>query len=195
MSGLRQLLNEPNIQEYLQAVVAQTVPIRPGSPVTRSEVYQDACLALLKTAEGNGGPARDPAKIRAYLRQAARNALARLERHVLAEKRYSSRKVRFQPRDQPGPHEDSIVKDVTTPSAAYIRKTDARRLEAAIGRLTPRHRRVIRAKYVEGMTFEQIGDLFETNAQSACALLQRALKNLKREFDLPPDSAVARASA
>lgn len=57
-------------------------------------------------------------------------------------------------------------------------------LERALERLTPRHRHVLRLREEEGWSYQHIAEHYEVSLGTVEALLHRARRALRREFDL-----------
>ena len=68
------------------------------------------------------------------------------------------------------------------PEQAYQGKEIARRLEAALTRLSPRERLVFELKHYSGMRLRAIGQVFGTSEDNAKNSLFRATKKLRTEL-------------
>lgn len=76
-----------------------------------------------------------------------------------------------------------------------IRAVDADLLHQAMARLTPRHRDVLSLRERHGWSYQHIAEHLDVNLGTVEALLHRARKSLKREFDMlaGPDALPAAA--
>jgi RNA polymerase sigma-70 factor (ECF subfamily) len=72
--------------------------------------------------------------------------------------------------------------DDATPSKAMRRDERFDRLQSAIDRLSPDHRRVILLARIEGLQVKEIAKLMQRSESAVKSLLLRALKALQESF-------------
>lgn len=96
---------------------------------------------------------------------------------ALAERRGDGRTVTTSPHDRS-----------RSPDGSIIRREDAAKVEAVLARLSDDHRIVLRMRYWDGLSFQQIGDRFGRSAEAVRKLWYRAVQKLQDELHSPDDA-------
>jgi RNA polymerase sigma-70 factor (ECF subfamily) len=118
----------------------------------------------------------DEKKLRAWLRRILLNNLADARRRENAGRR---RKDREEPNGRPP---DDIPRDTPSPSERAIAAEELAALDAALGRLSDEHRRVIELRNKQGLPFADVAAALDKSVDAARQLWRRAFRNLKREM-------------
>ncbi len=95
----------------------------------------------------------------------------------LADRRDNGQTVLSWPHDRSRPPDGSI-----------IRREDTAKLEAVLARLPDDYRIVLRMRYWDSLSFQQIGDRFGRSAEAARKLWYRAVHKLQDELRSPDDA-------
>ena len=74
------------------------------------------------------------------------------------------------------------------PDGSIIRREDAAKVEAVLARLPDDYRIVLRMRYWDGLSFQQIGDRFGRSAEAVRKLWYRAVQKLQDELRSPDDA-------
>jgi RNA polymerase sigma-70 factor (ECF subfamily) len=120
--------------------------------------------------------AGDEKKLRAWLRRILLNNLADARRRENARRR---RKDREEPN---GRAPDDIPSDTPSPSERAVAAEELAALDAALGRLSDEHRRVIELRNKDGLPFADVAAALDKSVDAARQLWRRAFRNLKREM-------------
>ena len=75
----------------------------------------------------------------------------------------------------------SVVSYKTSPDVKAVRREIEDAVQRALGNLPEDYRRVLRLRYEENRSFEEIGDLLQCTANAARKLWMRAIKRLQKE--------------
>src|SRR5262249_36055546 len=73
-----------------------------------------------------------------------------------------------------------------SPSGQAIEQEQAQELQRALQRLPEDYRQVITLRYLEGLTFEEIGPRMNRSADAVRKLWSRAMDRLRQEWNGPP---------
>lgn len=151
------------------------VPIlfRYGIQLAKEEaVVQDAIQNIFIYLRGKRGSLSKVNSIKAYL-------IKSLNREILSK---ISKSNKFDYKDIDELH-DSFLIDVSCESKMIEFETSIetkRKLEVALNHLTPKQRLAILLLYEEGLSYQQIAEVFEfTEVKTARKLIYRAINNLK----------------
>ena len=138
-----------------------------------ADLVQDACTAACQSL--NRFTFKGPKSFSCWLFAILEHRLWRRWRMERAQVR-DIRKIRSLCDD------GRIDSNQDTPSECVSLKEDILRLEAAVSRLSPPHRKIVTARYLEGLSWSEIAVKFEKSKDAVQMLLVRALKNLQKHF-------------
>jgi RNA polymerase sigma-70 factor (ECF subfamily) len=125
--------------------------------------------------------------VRAWLRRLLFNNVASFARRYRGtDKRAVGRAVPLQPGSASGPPDDALAADAPSPSAEAVAQEQAEALRCAMKRLPEDYRRVLRWRYEEQRTFEQIAALLQKTPNAARKLWALALERQQKEMEKPP---------
>ena len=97
----------------------------------------------------------------------------------IAKNRYLSE----QRRRTPEPLSDGIESPADSPEELAVRSDDAERVTAAVHRLNEPYKEVFLLRVYGEMPFENIGKLFQKNANWACVTFHRAKAKIRTELE------------
>jgi RNA polymerase sigma-70 factor (ECF subfamily) len=176
---------------YLLAIAERELPDELRAKCGASDLVQDAFLKVHTHFHRFAGNGRE--EVLAWLRRVLLNHLANVREHYRGtQKRHLGREVRLGalPKDAAL----SGLADPTPTPRTQAEHADGRAtLERALEKLTPRHGRVIRLRYLDGRTFPEIAAELGCSAEAARKLWLRAVVNLQTLVEAG-DDAFARAS-
>jgi RNA polymerase sigma-70 factor, ECF subfamily len=151
---------------------------RPGlqSKAGPSDAVQEAFVQALREIDTFRGCT--PEQLLAWLRVILTNTLATLSRKFGTSKRQVRREV---PGDAAQLHGDPSHA-VQSAGETVLRREEAGRLEQALERLPGHYAKVIRMRYGENRSFDEIGRLTGRTAEAARKLCARALAEMGRHL-------------
>jgi RNA polymerase sigma-70 factor (ECF subfamily) len=124
------------------------------------------------------------AELLAWLRQILLNNVLNFSRRYRdTDKRAISREVGLPGEDSAHPNGPRVPDPQLTPSSKAIEREQAESLHFALQRLPDDYRRVIVYRYLEGRSFEEIGQLMQRSADAARKLWSRAMDELRQEWE------------
>jgi RNA polymerase sigma-70 factor (ECF subfamily) len=127
------------------------------------------------------------AELLAWLRRMLLNNLANFTRRYRdTDKRAVAREISLQALSSLRVRGQGPGGDTPTPSDAAMQDEQALALEHALALLPDDYREVIRLRYQEERSFEEIGQSMERSANAARKLWLRAVERLQQELDVPP---------
>ncbi len=138
---------------------------RLGDRGLAEELVQDVFTRVWRHA-GDFDPER--ASFRTWLYQIARNAAVDLERRRMV-------------RPSLGP--ESAAEELTEPDEPIERAVLRWQMQAALERLSPDHREVVRLAHFEGLTMREIGDRLEIPVGTVKSRTSYALRSLRLALD------------
>lgn len=170
---------------YLLFLANKELPRGLQAKFGASDLVQETAIEAHRDFERFAGstPEEFYAWLRSILQNNLRDAIRRYEgaqkRDVGKETRLSSladrngvgQRVPSWPHDQSQPPDGSI-----------IRREDAAKVEAVLARLPDDYRIVLRMRYWDGLSFQQIGDRFGRSAEAVRKLWYRAVHKLQDEL-------------
>ncbi len=166
---------------YLMRIAREEVPpdlqVKGSASDLVQEAYLDASFAF---ARFHGD---SEVELRAWLRQLLRRRIAKLGRRYRTTKKRQLR--REQPREvcRSANHSDTELQaTLPTPSALIMEEERSQALKQVLERLPEDYRRVIRLRYEEERSFEEIGALMERTSNAARLLWLRAIERVKHEL-------------
>jgi RNA polymerase sigma-70 factor (ECF subfamily) len=166
------------LRPYLQTIAARGVPRKWRGKLSASDLVQqtmmEAAFAPLPSLTSSGQ------HLRLKLRRILSNNILDAIRRLKAKKRAADREV--------DTGDSAIANEIGIPAAQWpeavaIRCEEASRLDAAIARLEPHHRRAIQLRHREGLSFDQIAQQLGISPQAAQKLWARAVKELKSQVN------------
>jgi RNA polymerase sigma-70 factor, ECF subfamily len=123
------------------------------------------------------------AQLRAWLRCLLMHKAAQLGRRYRGtRKRQLSREIPFGVVDSLSGHPSQIAARNPSPSVQVIADEQLGQLSAAIARLADDHRQVVNLRYLQGLSFEEVGQRLGRSADAARMLWARAVEKLKLEL-------------
>jgi RNA polymerase sigma-70 factor (ECF subfamily) len=123
----------------------------------------------------------------AWLRELLLHNLADFNRRYLGTgKRKLSREVSLSPDSSSGEPALQLPADGLTPSTKAMAPEQAAALDRALEGLPPEYREVLRMRYEEDLSFEEIGQRMERSANAARKLWLRAVQRLQQQLGASP---------
>lgn len=167
---------------YLLRVAQDELPSELVAKVGHSDVVQETFLQAARDFPRFAGTTEE--ELRAWLRQILRHNARDAAKHFHGvQKRDVSREASLSVNGGESGHELSLAAPTRTPSSVLISLEQAVVIQAALGRLTDDHRRVIELRNFESRSFEEIGRILERSADAARKLWCRAIEKLAGELD------------
>ena len=117
-----------------------------------------------------------PENVKVYLFISLKNTLIRLLQKELLYNSYDQDIVHFSL--EPTVEDIFIEQEFQDQQKEQVREI--------LSLLTPRQQEIIYYRYVQEMSYEEIGQLMNMNSQSAQNLIQRSLKKIKENYDKIP---------
>ncbi len=179
LSSLGQLLE--SFRTYLLLVAEDELESGLRHRVSPSDIVQESCLEAQRDFPLFQGTTED--EFRAWLRRLTLNNIRNAERaHLETEKRDVRRETK-----------DSSLRNVAGDSEAtgmerLIASERLFHLQAAMQRLSPDYRDVIRMRNYERLSFEEIAVRMERSSEAARKLWCRAIETLQKELSPLNDS-------
>jgi RNA polymerase sigma-70 factor (ECF subfamily) len=172
-------------RNYLLLVADQRLGADLRGKVSPSDLVQETFLEAQKAFARFDGERQD--ELLAWLCCILVNNLANARRRYHGtDKRALEREVQFG--DGRGAAGGGEAADTPSPSARAAAAEEVAALEAALARLPERYQQVIRLRYHEQMTFQQIGDATGCSAEAARKLWARAVDRLQKGMTPPGES-------
>jgi RNA polymerase sigma-70 factor (ECF subfamily) len=169
-------------RRYLLHIAQEEIPSDLMAKGSASDLVQEAFLDASNGFAHFHGDTET--HLRAWLRQLLRRRIAKLGR------RYRTTLKRRLSLERPvagqrsgwidGNHE--VPADLPTPSAQVMDEEQSQALRHALDRLPADYRRVIRLRYEEERSFEEIGTLMQRTPNAARLLWLRAIERVKHEL-------------
>jgi RNA polymerase sigma-70 factor (ECF subfamily) len=123
------------------------------------------------------------AELLAWLRQLLLHRLGKLRRRYRStEKRQVAREVALDAGTSTTDHAAGLMAPIPSPSGEAMAHEQDAALQAAIGRLPHDYQQVIRLRYQEERSFEEIGQLLQRSPDAARKLWTRAIDRLQQEL-------------
>ncbi len=130
------------------------------------------------------------AELLAWLRRMLLNNVANFRRQWLqTAKRAAHRELPIHSPEESRNQERSWMADgVPTPSRQMMVNEQEEALYAALDRLPPDYAQVLRLRYVEGLSFEEVAQRMDRTVNAASKLFARAIERLQEEMDSSSES-------
>ena len=158
-------------RDYLRTIAGDLLDRRMASRIDASDLVQQTCLSVHKQITGFQGDA--PAQFIAWLRQVhERNVQNAIRDQLHAEKRDPARE---RPLDEIAPPAASGP----TPSQHAMRSEERAQLARAIAQLPADERSVLRLRYLEGRTLNEIAIEMEMTRDAVLWLMKRAMRTIR----------------
>jgi RNA polymerase sigma-70 factor (ECF subfamily) len=126
------------------------------------------------------------ADLLAWLRHLLRHNLGKFRRaYRRTQKRGVGREVSLDAGRAGGPRGEEVPADGSSPSEQAVQHEQDEALERALEGLPEDYRQVIRLRYKEDRSFEEIAGLIGRSAEAARKLWARAVKRLQQELEGP----------
>jgi RNA polymerase sigma-70 factor (ECF subfamily) len=169
-------------RRYVLGIARQEIPPDLLAKGSSSDVVQEAFLEAAHGFEHFHGDSE--AQFRAWLRLLLRRRISKLlrryrttlKRRVGLEKHYEPDASRVEGR--------KVAADIPTPSAQVMQGEQAHALRLVLDRLPEDYRQVLRFRYEEQRSFEEIGTLMRRSGNAARLLWLRAVDRVKQELKL-----------
>jgi RNA polymerase sigma-70 factor (ECF subfamily) len=124
-------------------------------------------------------------ELRAWLRRLLLNNVANFTRHYHAGKRQVGRELPLEPSSWSGTLGGGLPAETPSPSGQAVEHEQAEAVRRALERLPERYAQVLRWRYEEQRSFEEIGRLLQCTPKAAQKLWARALRRLQLELKGP----------
>jgi RNA polymerase sigma-70 factor (ECF subfamily) len=122
--------------------------------------------------------------LRAWLRQMLLHNVADFGRHYRdTDKRRVDREVHLEAGDSTVPPGDQLVADTLSPSRQAMADEQAQAIQRALERLPEDYRIVVRLRYQENQSFDEIARGMHLTPNAARKLWMRAVKRLRQESE------------
>jgi RNA polymerase sigma-70 factor (ECF subfamily) len=177
-SALGRLFEE--YRPFLHNVVNKLMGPALNRTLEPADVIQETLLiAATRFTDFHGGDERE---LRSWLVTLARHKLVDLARHNGRLKRAIKANVSLdEPRARNGESmRDLLPSDLCTASQFVAKKEMSDRLIKALTLINPREAAVLRMRYVEELTLEEIGHKIGTGRNGVRGIISRGLRNLRR---------------
>jgi RNA polymerase sigma-70 factor, ECF subfamily len=126
-------------------------------------------------------------ELRAWLRRLLLNNVANFTRRYRdTDKRQVGLEQPLEPSSWSGTAGCNLPADTPSPSGHAIGHEQAEALRRALGRLPEEHREVLRLRYEEARSFEEIAQALGRTANAVRKLWARAVGRLRQELETPP---------
>jgi len=183
-SGCRESLGRvfQGCRRYVLGIARQEIPPDLLAKGSGSDVVQVAFLEAAHGFERFHGDSE--VQFRAWLRLLLRRRISKLlRRYRTTLKRRVGLEKRCEP-DVSRMERHHVAADVPTPSAQVMQGEQAQALHLVLDRLPEDYRQVLRFRYEEQRSFEEIGMLMQRSANAARLLWLRAVDRVKQELKL-----------
>jgi len=168
---------------YVLSIARQEIPPDLVAKGSSSDVVQEAFLEAAHDFERFHGESEG--QLRAWLRLLLRRRISKLlRRYRTTLKRRVGLENRSAAIDVDRMGHQKLAADVPTPSAQVMQGEQAQALRLVLDRLPEDYRWVLRLRYEEQRTFEEIGTLMQRSGNAARLLWLRAVDHVKRELNL-----------
>jgi RNA polymerase sigma-70 factor (ECF subfamily) len=169
-------------RRYVLGIARQEIPPDLLAKGSSSDVVQEAFLEAAHGFERFHGDSE--AQLRAWLRVLLRRRISKLlRRYRNTLKRRTGLETRCDP-DAGRVERRNVAADVPTPSAQVMQGEQAQALHLVLDRLPEDYRQVLRFRYEEQRSFEEIGTLMQRSGNAARLLWLRAVDRVKQELNL-----------
>ncbi len=121
----------------------------------------------------------------AWMRRLLLTNLANFRRDYRRHKRRVSREVGLPGTDSSRQGEGSLPGDTPTPSVLTMRNEQTEAIERALHRLPEDYSQVVRLRYREERSFEEIAEIMERSQNAVRKLWARAIERLQQEMEKP----------
>ncbi|MBL8822264.1 MAG: sigma-70 family RNA polymerase sigma factor [Planctomycetia bacterium] len=127
------------------------------------------------------------AELLAWLRRMLLNNVANFRRQwVHTAKRSTQREVSIHPADSFAQERSWLDDGSSSPSKQMMAGEQEEALYAAMERLPEDYAQVLRLRYIEGLSFDDVGLKMNRTANAVRKLWARAIEKLQEEMELPP---------
>jgi RNA polymerase sigma-70 factor (ECF subfamily) len=150
-----------------------------------SDIVQQTFMEAQRDFPRFGGDSEE--ELRAWLRQMLLHNLGKFARQYRGtQKRRVGREVALNVGGTSADNNAQLAASTPSPSGQAMEQEQARALEAAMLRLPDDYRQVIRLRYQDELSFEEIGRQLNRSAGAARKLWVRAVERLQQEMGPPP---------
>jgi RNA polymerase sigma-70 factor (ECF subfamily) len=165
---------------YLLRIARQEVPADLQAKGSASDLVQDAFLDASRAFDRFHGESE--VQLRAWLRQLLLRRIAKLgRRYRTTQKRCIQLEQPVDGVDGQG-QQEKIPAPSPSPSALVMGEEQTQALRQVLERLPDLYRQVIRLRYEEDRSFEEIGNLLQRSPNAARLLWLRAIERVKKEL-------------
>lgn len=147
-----------------------------------SDIVQEALLEAQRDFGQFHGTSED--ELLAWLRRLLLNNVADFTRRFRAGKRFAGREVALETDSQADPAGQFAI-DTPSPSGHAMAQEELAELERALARLPEEYSQIIRWRYHEELSFEEIARRLERTENAARKLWFRAVERLRQEMSPP----------
>ena len=172
-------------RDYLQIIAGQELDPDLRAKAGASDLVQETFVDAQRLFVRFQGTSE--AEWRAWLRQLLLNNLADFTRRYRASaKRRVGREVPLEAGDSSAERGGGLAADISSPSAQAMAPEQAAVLERALERLPEDYRQVLKLRYEDDLSFEEIGRRTGRSGNAARKLWVRAVQRLEEELGTPP---------
>jgi RNA polymerase sigma-70 factor (ECF subfamily) len=157
---------------HLRQLAEHGLPDRLKSRVDASDVVQQTCLSVFRQIAGFQGS--DPEQFAAWVQLIHERNIQNAVRDQLRTRK------RGDGLEQQIAGHDVNALDQATPSRNAMRQEEAAQLSKALGRLPDDEREVLRLRYLEGQTLDQVGKELGLTKDAVVWLMQKGMKRLRQ---------------
>jgi RNA polymerase sigma-70 factor (ECF subfamily) len=170
---------------YLLAIARGELGADLQAKGSASDIVQETFLEAQRDFRKFSG--RSEGELQRWLRQMLlHNVGAFSRRYRDTSKRDLSREVTTGPGTRSSIPWDIMADGAPSPSSIAIEQERVAELQRALAQLSDDHRRVIRLRYEEQRSFEEIGQEMNRSAEAVRKLWARAMQNLRQEWEGMP---------
>jgi RNA polymerase sigma-70 factor (ECF subfamily) len=183
-AGSREALGQAleTCRNYLLLVAGQQLDADLHAKGGASDLVQETFLEAQRDFARFQGTSEG--ELLAWLRQILLNNVANFTRRYRSTgKRAVSREVAVQGGDSASAPGLALPDPLLTPSSQAVEREQAQALQKALQRLPDDYRQVIVLRYLEGRSFEEIGQLLNRSPDAARKLWSRAMERLRQEWE------------
>jgi RNA polymerase sigma-70 factor, ECF subfamily len=124
------------------------------------------------------------AELRTWLRQLLLHNLVDFARHFRqADKRQIAREIPMDAGGSSVEHHGNLARQAPSPSGQAIEDEQSRAIERALVRLPADYQAVLKLRFEDDLSFEEIGRVLQLTPNAARKLWARAIKRLQRESE------------
>ncbi len=174
-------------REYLLLIANQELSEELRPKVGSSDLVQESFIEAQRDFQQFHGTTAE--EWMAWLRRILLNNLEdHARRYQQRAKRQVSREISLSSGDSHGDIAADLVAAADAPSAALGRREESQSLDQAVSRLSEPYQQVLRLRYWENLSLDEIGQAMGRSSEAVRKLWFRAVRELTREMRTTDDS-------